>query len=388
MSYAQDCTVAICTRDSGALLERAVKSAVGQARVLIVDDYSSDGSVERVRSAYPQVQVIRPCVKKGLGNARHTAVSAVETEWLIWLDADDEFLPGRVETLLESVRASAADIVFDAAELWDGKTGRFVSVSEIPPFMFHRKGIFSLFSRNWLPGSAWPLVRTSIARSVGYNKDLMAAEDLDFNLRAVLSGHHIYCTKKVGYKQYHYSDSLSRNLDQQNQQVSRVLRGVDDHSLIRMLMAEKFCPAQSSVIMGSFYLRRDETEASTRCFFHHELDINNLDSLGHDIFYVIGIDAWDTLFFRGVLSAISGDFNIALRYFRYINNNVSRPEVLNNIGVCHSQLNMHEIARYYYSLALEKMPWYLDAQLNSHTSDEFRLTRFPMRRISGRSTYS
>jgi glycosyltransferase involved in cell wall biosynthesis len=124
MSYAPDCTVAICTRDSGALLERAVKSAVAQARVLIVDDYSSDGSVEQVRSAYPQVQVIRPCEKKGLGNARHTAVSAVETEWLIWLDADDEFLPGRVETLLESARANAADIVFDAAELWDGKTGR------------------------------------------------------------------------------------------------------------------------------------------------------------------------------------------------------------------------------------------------------------------------
>ena len=68
--------------------------------MILVDDYSTDGSTYGIEKRFKNLRVERPLKRAGLGNARATALRSVETPWLIWLDADDEFLPARIQTLL------------------------------------------------------------------------------------------------------------------------------------------------------------------------------------------------------------------------------------------------------------------------------------------------
>ena len=387
MTFRSDCTVAICTRNSGSLLARAVRSALDQSHVLIVDDYSTDGSIDTVVREFPTVAIVRPTIKIGLGNARHTAVNATKTEWLAWLDADDEFLEGRVERLLAFANESAADIVFDSAELFDGSNAEFVCVTEIPAFLFQSAGLCSLFSRNWLPGSAWPLVRTSVAHSVGYNINLLAAEDLDFNLRSILARHKISLCSKVGYRQYSYSNSLSRNLAQQNSQVRDVLLGIDSLQVKRFLIDSGLRNLQIAVLMGTFYLRREDVSESLACFFDSVLDSNRVTKSEDALLNAIGVDYFDIIFFRGVLLALQGYFARALEIFTSIARQVSRAEVYNNIGVCHANIGDKPTAAAYFQDALRIMPSYLDAQINVAEHSRFSLTRFPLRRTRSRSSY-
>ena len=76
-------------------VERAIRSALSQtlspAKVVIVDDASTDGSHERIAAiSDPRITVIhRQTPGPGGYAARNAAITAVTTEWIAFLDADD-----------------------------------------------------------------------------------------------------------------------------------------------------------------------------------------------------------------------------------------------------------------------------------------------------------
>ncbi len=87
-------TVAICTRNRAALLEKAVRSVLAQANhnmeILIVDNGSTDGTAElagKFAAASPRVRAIRE-LQTGLSIARNTALREAKGDWVIFLDDD------------------------------------------------------------------------------------------------------------------------------------------------------------------------------------------------------------------------------------------------------------------------------------------------------------
>ena len=50
--------------------------------------------------------------KLGAAATRNRALEGVQTEWLAWLDDDDEFLPNHLETLLGAAQETGADLVY------------------------------------------------------------------------------------------------------------------------------------------------------------------------------------------------------------------------------------------------------------------------------------
>jgi glycosyltransferase involved in cell wall biosynthesis len=83
-------------------LGEAIESALAQnarVEIVVVDDGSTDGTLE-VAARYPQVRLTRQD-RGGIGAARNIAVSMATGDFLTFLDADDRFPPGKLETQLK-----------------------------------------------------------------------------------------------------------------------------------------------------------------------------------------------------------------------------------------------------------------------------------------------
>lgn len=81
-------------------LSEAVASALGQTRppleVIVVDDGSTDRSAELAMSLGPTVRVIRQS-NQGESVARNRGIDEARGEWIAFLDADDSWMPGKLE---------------------------------------------------------------------------------------------------------------------------------------------------------------------------------------------------------------------------------------------------------------------------------------------------
>lgn len=86
-----------------ATLARAVASVVGQDfadwEMIIVDDGSTDNSwaeITRLAEGEPRLRPLRQAANGGAARARNAALEAAQGRYIAFLDADDEWLPGKL----------------------------------------------------------------------------------------------------------------------------------------------------------------------------------------------------------------------------------------------------------------------------------------------------
>jgi glycosyltransferase involved in cell wall biosynthesis len=96
-------TVAICTRNRAALLEKAVRSVLpqmnGDAELLIVDNASTDDTptvTARLASSSPCITVCREA-EPGISIARNTALKKARGQFVLFLDDDETAEPDWLE---------------------------------------------------------------------------------------------------------------------------------------------------------------------------------------------------------------------------------------------------------------------------------------------------
>lgn len=109
-----DVTVVIPTRNRPEMVTRAVKSVLVQTypvkQVIVVVDGADDVTVEAVDAlGDPKVHCLVLPVNGGANNARNQGATRAETEWIAFLDDDDEWLPEKIERQLAA--AAGFDIV-------------------------------------------------------------------------------------------------------------------------------------------------------------------------------------------------------------------------------------------------------------------------------------
>ena len=114
--------VVIPVHNAAAWVGGALDSLLDQKKVLgqiiVVDNNSSDDSmlaVQRWASNHPDIPLIATKeTTPGACAARNKGLEHVETEWVQFLDADDELLPGKMS--LQGALTDAVDLVF--CEFW------------------------------------------------------------------------------------------------------------------------------------------------------------------------------------------------------------------------------------------------------------------------------
>lgn len=86
---------------------RAIDSVIAQTlpvdEIIVVDDGSTDGTMEAIRSHYgSRVNAIRQ-ENSGVSAARSRAVSEARSDWVAFLDSDDVWLPTKLERQFEAL---------------------------------------------------------------------------------------------------------------------------------------------------------------------------------------------------------------------------------------------------------------------------------------------
>jgi glycosyltransferase involved in cell wall biosynthesis len=98
--------------ESVSRMARALEANTRGFEIIVVDDGSQDGTaslLERLKTAHPNLRVIRHPVNRGYGAAVRSGFDAARFGWIFMMDADNQFDPTEIELLLS--RAADADIV-------------------------------------------------------------------------------------------------------------------------------------------------------------------------------------------------------------------------------------------------------------------------------------
>lgn len=107
------------------------------SEVIVVDDGSTDGSLELARqlaTEYPNLRVLANPDNMGAAEARFRGITAAKEDWVAWVDADDLLEPGAIGDAYARVGETADMCIWD---LWrlrpDGSSFRFASNPEALP---------------------------------------------------------------------------------------------------------------------------------------------------------------------------------------------------------------------------------------------------------------
>jgi teichuronic acid biosynthesis glycosyltransferase TuaG len=131
-------TTVIPCFNGGALVERALDSALAQTGiavdVVVVDDGSTDGSTARLQRralADPRIRCVSFAANRGPGPARNAGIALAGGDYLAFLDHDDWWRPGKLARQVQALRASGAALAYTGVELQDAG-GRRLGYRRVP----------------------------------------------------------------------------------------------------------------------------------------------------------------------------------------------------------------------------------------------------------------
>lgn len=196
-------TLAVLTYDGRALLDQCLPSVLAQKfegfEVVVVDNGSSDGTVEHVQATWPQVRLVALEENVGVTAALNAMVDTAESEFVALLNNDVELEPTWLPRLIDCLRthpeaaAAAGKLLGFADRACIDRAGDELHWSSAA---FGRgagqrdRGQFETAEEIFAVGGAAALYRRDAFTRVGRFDDAFFAylEDVDWGFRARLAG--------------------------------------------------------------------------------------------------------------------------------------------------------------------------------------------------------
>lgn len=243
-------SVVIPSHDRADILPRALRSALHQTHpaleVILVDDGSRDATRQVVENGFPGVRYLYQ-ENQGVSSARNRGIRAASGDWIALLDSDDEWLPEKLQTQLETLHSSPGIRLCHSEEIWI-RNGRRVN-----PMKKHAKSGGHIFS-HCLPlcviSPSAALIHRSLLDEVGlFDESLPACEDYDLWLR-------ICAREAVAF----VDTPLIRKYGGHQDQLSRRFWGMDRfriRALEKLLRSGILSPEQQRLAAGTLGEKAD-----------------------------------------------------------------------------------------------------------------------------------
>ena len=221
-------TVIVAAHNAADYITYALNSTLNDQgvtlEVIVVDDCSSDNTIEIVQSfqdKYRQVRLIKRAHRGGPSAARNDGLRNAVGKWVAILDADDEFLPQRLSNLTAYGRSVDAEAVADNLQMFRFED-RAIEGLAFPSSWSsqHPLTLEELIERDF-PGSQviWRslglckpifLRRILLERGICYDEDISMAEDFLFYSRFIAAGGRLFLIKDAHYRYALRQTSLSQ----------------------------------------------------------------------------------------------------------------------------------------------------------------------------------
>jgi hypothetical protein len=169
---------------------RALRSALSQSledhEVIVVDDGSTDGGAAiAARCGDPRLRIVRQD-NAGVSAARNRGVAEARSDWVAFLDADDEWMPGFIEAATRCARETGCDVVFANLRLsTDSAPWLQCAVPGRLPDYFD---FFVANNGRGMNSSSVFVRRDALLRAGGFPPGVTHGEDLDTWMRLAWSG--------------------------------------------------------------------------------------------------------------------------------------------------------------------------------------------------------
>lgn len=215
--------VVVAAKNAAETIGRAVRSALREApvsEVVVVDDGSSDATAEAslaVDDGSGRLRILKLERNRGPAFARNHAIAQSGAPFIAILDADDFFLRGRFDGMLEGKDWDfvADNIVFIDERGTDGPEPAVPRFEAEPRFLGPADFIDGNISRRGASrgeiGFLKPVMRRAFldAHGLRYDEKLRLGEDYDLYVRALLKGARYKIVHGCGYCGVVRPDSLS-----------------------------------------------------------------------------------------------------------------------------------------------------------------------------------
>lgn len=205
-------SVVVAAYNAERTLRSAVRSAIRETpdEIIVVDDGSQDNTAEVARALGAQVVSVP---NGGPGRARNIGIGLARNEWIALLDADDQWLAGKLQSQMQLIGDDVAIVA---------------TLSDIPDYSCLPELDFgALWERNTLVTSSVMLRRSVWDRVGRFGERRPLVEDYDLWLRIAATGMRICCVQKI-LTRYTLSGGLSDSPQQRLDGLLAILDRAED----------------------------------------------------------------------------------------------------------------------------------------------------------------
>ncbi len=215
-------SVIIPVRNQGRYLAEAIESALAQTRlpdeIIVVDDGSVDDTPEVARRYAAQIRYVRqpPC---GAPAARNRGLALANGAVIGFLDADDAWLPTKLEAQLALLKAhSEVDVVFCHAEQFVSEDAQGV-VASVPERLRHLPAVYA---------SGMLARRAAFERVGGFDERYVCSDVIDWIMRARQQGLGVSTLPDVLVRRRWHTGNISRAARLLGDEYARVVKAALD----------------------------------------------------------------------------------------------------------------------------------------------------------------
>jgi glycosyltransferase involved in cell wall biosynthesis len=230
-------TVIIPAFNAAATILPALASVRAQTyralEILVIDDCSTDATAEqvgRIVAEEPRLRLIRHDRNQGPSAARNTGLRAAAGRYSAFLDADDEWLPQKLERQVAALVAAPRAVLCCCNAVWmrdgvaEGTVYDGCAVASGPDAW---KGMLE----DVYVGTPCAVVDTALAREFGgFDVALRVGEDQDLWLRLAFAGEVVALPETLVHYRRSPGSYMERNRDRSvTDWLPRLVRHVEEH---------------------------------------------------------------------------------------------------------------------------------------------------------------
>ena len=173
-------SVVIPTYNRRRWIGRAIRSVLEQtytpAEIIVVDDGSSDGSMEYILENFPLVNFVKQS-NQGVSSARNKGIRLSSSKWIALLDSDDEWYPEKLEKQVKAIQEKPDHKFCHTEEIW---VRNGVRVNQMKKHQKYGGHIFEKCLDMCRISPSSVLFQKSILDKTGwFDKELRVCEDYD-----------------------------------------------------------------------------------------------------------------------------------------------------------------------------------------------------------------